>query len=97
VLFRSWWRERWRNELVAQTRIVVAESADALLDLLQTMTTEERAQIDLLVTDLIMPGTMGEELIRKLDARGYVLPVVIITAYGSTELQSTSGLNWQSR
>jgi putative acetyltransferase len=26
----DWWRERWRNELVAQTRIVVAEKAGAV-------------------------------------------------------------------
>jgi putative acetyltransferase len=27
----NWWRERWRNELVAQTQIVVAESAEAMI------------------------------------------------------------------
>jgi putative acetyltransferase len=26
----NWWRERWRNELVAQAQIVVAESAGAM-------------------------------------------------------------------
>jgi putative acetyltransferase len=26
-----WWRERWRNELVAKASIIVAEGADALL------------------------------------------------------------------
>jgi putative acetyltransferase len=27
----AWWRERWRNELVANASIVVAEQADALV------------------------------------------------------------------
>ena len=27
----DWWRERWRNELVKQTRIVIAESAGAMI------------------------------------------------------------------
>jgi putative acetyltransferase len=26
----NWWRERWRNELVPQTQIVVAENPDAM-------------------------------------------------------------------
>ena len=68
-------------------RTLIAESADALLGMLGGMTAEERGKIDLLVTDLIMPGKMGEELIRELDARGFILPVVVITAYGSAELE----------
>jgi putative acetyltransferase len=27
----AWWRERWRNELVPNARIIVAEQADALI------------------------------------------------------------------
>ena len=69
-------------------RTLIAESADALLELMKSMTAEERAHVDLLVTDLIMPGKMGEELIRELDARGFFLPVVVITAYGSAELEA---------
>ena len=72
----------------AVVRALVVESADALLERVAGMPEEERARIDLLVTDLVMPGTMGEELIRKLDADGLFLPVVVITAYGAPELEA---------
>jgi CheY-like chemotaxis protein len=41
---------------------------------------------DLLVTDWVMPGMMGEELVRKVRERHPKLPVVIITSYYDSEL-----------
>jgi two-component system cell cycle sensor histidine kinase/response regulator CckA len=41
---------------------------------------------DLLVTDWVMPGMMGEELVRKVREKHPGLPVVIITSYYDSEL-----------
>ena len=65
------------------------ESGDAFLHAIDRMSPKERARIDLLVTDINMPGTMGGELIHALDARGFCLPVVVITAYDKTALEET--------
>ena len=72
----------------ASHRIVHADSAVALLQIVDSMSPDERRSIDLLVTDLNMPGMKGEALVRRLDAIGLVLPVVVITAYGSNEVEA---------
>ena len=72
----------------AAHRVVHAESALALLKIVESMPPDERSSIDLLVTDLNMPGMKGEALVRKLDSLGLVLPVVVITAYGSNDVEA---------
>ena len=62
-------------------------SGDALLAAIDAMPGSESQRIDLLVTDINMPGTKGGALIHALDARGFCLPVVVITAYGTTALE----------
>ncbi len=47
----------------------------------------QRKRIDLLVTDINTPCIKGGQLIRALDTRGLFLPVVVITAYGTTALE----------
>ena len=69
-------------------RVKVAENADSLLAVLASMTSEERGRVDLLVTDLNMPGKNGEDLICELDGLGRMLPVVVITAYGSAGVEA---------
>jgi len=66
---------------------LLAVSADALLNMIDRMPIAQRKRIDLLVTDINMPGTKGGQLIRALDTRGLFLPVVVITAYGTTALE----------
>jgi len=41
--------------------------------------------VDVVVTDLIMPGMKGDELLRELHTRQPDVPVVIMTAFGSIE------------
>ncbi|MHC5038550.1 MAG: response regulator [Planctomycetota bacterium] len=43
---------------------------------------------DLLVTDWVMPGMMGEELITRVRDSFPALPVVVITSYYDSELLS---------
>jgi two-component system response regulator TctD len=47
---------------------------------------------DLLILDLSLPGMEGLEVLRRLRARGSALPVLILTALGSTE-DRVRGLN----
>ena len=53
---------------------------------------KNRADIDLVITDLRMPGMDGIELYAKLRKELPSVPVIILTAYGSVEtyLQSLS-------
>ncbi len=52
----SWWRERWRGELVPKAAIIVAEQADALVGF---VTIDASGYLDQLV---VAPGHWGSEL-----------------------------------
>ena len=41
---------------------------------------------DAIVTDAVLPGMSGPDLIRALDAHGLDLPAVIVTGYATSEL-----------
>ena len=41
--------------------------------------------VDVLITDLIMPGLDGFELLRKLGAENRLPPSIVMTAFGSIE------------
>lgn len=45
----------------------------------------EREQIDLLITDVRMPGLSGDELLQAMRKRRAEAPVIVITAFGSVE------------
>jgi putative acetyltransferase len=51
-----WWRERWRNELVPNAAIIVAEEAGALVGF---VTIDEKAYLDQLV---VAPDRWGSKL-----------------------------------
>ncbi len=44
-----------------------------------------RAEVDVVVTDMMMPGMKGSELLAEVRARDPEVPVVIITAFGSID------------
>lgn len=46
----------------------------------------EKGLYDLVVTDWVMPGMMGEELVARLRERHPTLPTVVITSYYDSEL-----------
>jgi DNA-binding NtrC family response regulator len=58
---------------------VAFATADAALRFL------DREVVDLVVTDLIMPGMRGHELLRALRSRSPELHVIVITAFGSID------------
>src|SRR5262249_41143618 len=58
--------------------IVVSSVDDAL-------TTVAGGGIDLIISDYIMPGNTGIDLIRLLEPDGYPVPVIIITGFSSIE------------
>lgn len=45
----------------------------------------ERERVDLLMTDLAMPGMDGIELLRQIGNRRMALPVIVVTAHGSPD------------
>jgi putative acetyltransferase len=56
----TWWRERWRNELVPKAAIIVAEQAGAMVGF---VTIDASGYLDQLV---VAPDCWGSELATKL-------------------------------
>jgi len=56
--------------------VVAAGDADAAI-----AACERGLHVDLLITDVIMPGMSGPELVRRLDAAGRALPVLYVSGY----------------
>jgi putative acetyltransferase len=56
----SWWRERWRNELVPKAKIIVAELAGAMIGF---VTIDASGYLDQLV---VAPGHWGSKLATAL-------------------------------
>ena len=56
----AWWRERWRNELVPNAQIIVAEQASALIGF---VTIDDKGYLDQLV---VSPDHWGSELANAL-------------------------------
>lgn len=58
---------------------VAAESAEQALDML------DKRKINLVLTDLKLPGMSGQELLAKVKQINPVLPVILMTAYASVK------------
>jgi DNA-binding NtrC family response regulator len=60
--------------------IITVDGRQAMLQL-----EREREMIDLVITDVRMPGLTGDELLTAVRARRAETPVIVITAFGSVE------------
>jgi DNA-binding NtrC family response regulator len=60
--------------------LVVLEAMDAL-----KMIRDERAALDLVITDVRMPGVKGDEILSAVRACRAETPVLVITAFGTVE------------
>lgn len=58
--------------------LAVPSAEEGLLEL-------RRAQFDLLITDVRLPGMSGFDLVRRVKALGREIPVIMITAYSSNQ------------
>ena len=65
-------------------RVMEAASAAETLELL------EREQVDLILSDIRMPGMDGIEVARRIKASRPWLPVVIVTGYGTGENEAAA-------
>ena len=59
--------------------VSLADGAEKALDLLQ------RGEFDLVISDISMPGLSGIDVLRQTRAANPDIPVILITAYASTE------------
>ena len=72
---------------VANYRVTTAENGqEALDDILGSRNTD--SPIDLLITDIQMPGLTGLELIDELNRLKMDIPFLAITGYGDCELMT---------
>ena len=60
--------------------VMTAENGKAAITIL------ENNHIDVIITDLLMPTMTGLALIREMKKRKSAIPIIIITAYGNTEM-----------
>jgi DNA-binding NtrC family response regulator len=60
--------------------VITAENGKAGLTLLETN------EIDVIITDLLMPSMTGLAFIREMKKRKSTIPIIIITAYGNTKM-----------
>lgn len=67
-------------------QVVVAEEGYQALKIIET-STEGTESVDLMVTDLIMPGMKGLELIRSAKKARPGLASILITAFGDHDVQ----------
>lgn len=60
--------------------VKTAENGKAAITIL------EQNPVDVIITDLLMPTMTGLALIREMKKRKSSIPIIIITAYGNTEM-----------
>ena len=52
----------------------------------------EKEPPDVVLLDVMMPGLGGLEILKRINAMDLIIPVILLTGYGSTE-QSNEGMN----
>ena len=72
-------RESLRMILKPSFNVYTAEDGEGALEIIQTM------PIDLVILDLKMPDTSGEEVLKLIKAYDPTIEVVIIAGYGTLE------------
>jgi two-component system response regulator GlrR len=60
--------------------VIPKPDAEAALDVI-----EEGARVDLAITDNLLPGMKGAELVDELKQRKPSMPVIMLTAHGSVQ------------
>ena len=70
---------------VANYRVTLAENAYQALKQIQECKNGDDA-IDLMITDVKMPGMTGIELIDHVRSQGLELPILVMTEYGSRRM-----------
>ncbi|TNE39117.1 MAG: response regulator [Alphaproteobacteria bacterium] len=62
-----------------------------------TLPVLEAGQIDLLISDIVMPGMNGMELARRARARRLSLPVVFITGFAAVSMEQLETMDGVKR
>ena len=73
---------RWVLEKAFQGEGIATRSFASAQALLEAM---ERDRPDILMTDVRMPGMDGFEMMRRLDANGHALPIIVMTAHADLD------------
>lgn len=60
--------------------VVTAENGRAAITIM------ENNPVDVIITDLLMPSMTGLALIKEMKNRKSTIPIIIITAYGNTDM-----------
>jgi len=74
-----------QREALAEMVCSLGFSAVTASDGQEALNIHEEKPVDLILTDLIMPGMDGFQLLRSLEEHGYRTPVIVLTGFGSIE------------
>ncbi len=74
-------------------RALVASNAEEAIGFVE----DESLDIDLLVTDVMMPGMLGPDLVDELEQRGRALPTLYMSAHSRAELVQQNRLEPNAR
>ncbi|MBK6516345.1 MAG: response regulator [Polyangiaceae bacterium] len=73
-------------------RVVMAKDGQELLNLVahDLLSPRHPSEFDLIVTDVVMPGVSGLDVLEGLHAAGSATPFIVITAFGSPEIEEAA-------
>jgi DNA-binding NtrC family response regulator len=74
-----------QREALAEMVVSLGFTAITATDGRQALDLHQEQPADLILTDLIMPGMDGFQLLRSLEEHGYRTPVIVLTGFGSIE------------
>ncbi len=77
-----------KNYLVVLEALLGSEGYETVtaLNAKSAISTAEEADLDLIITDMKMPGMSGMELLEKIKSMKPELPVIMMTAFGTIEM-----------
>ena len=65
--------------------VVEVQSGDELLQLVRDSHAGQRARIDLVVSDIRMPGRTGLSVLQELRAASWAVPFIVMTSFGDDD------------
>jgi CheY-like chemotaxis protein len=67
---------------LAGYEVCSVESGTALLEVLAEVSAGSAPRPDIIITDLLMPGVPGINVVEELRAEGWIEPMIIISSFG---------------
>lgn len=74
------------RRMIGDTLKRAGHQVDEAVDGPHALQTIEPGKFDLVITDFMMPGMLGDELVKQIRATDAELPIVVISSYTDSDL-----------